>query len=847
VLLAKARSARNGEKFRALFEEGDLLAYGGDDSAADLALCNLLAFWSGGDRERMDRLFRRSALMRTKWDERRGSSTYGDLTIEKALVTRREPGDSTELGDPEASSRDLTMDREEALKRLWALPREAHPDTVMEIVQRFASSLDGAEPLEIQTAREIAMRALRKKVSAPGRILDAALAGVAPAPPNGPGGTYRPGTTSLYLSTADGLFHRKTTKDGPVLVPLTNFTATIVGEVVRDDGLETQRSFEVEAHHRGRAHEFEVDASQFARLGWVAQRLGATAIVNAGAGTRDHARAAIQYLSHGVTTRRVYTHLGFRKVDDHWHYLHAGGAIGPNGPVSGVEVEPPEGLRRYQLPEPPTGEELARAVRASLRCLRILPELVTIPLYSAIWRAPLGITDFSVHLVGQTGEGKTEAAALCQQHFGPRMNARSLPGSWMSTGNSLEILAFSAKDALLVVDDFAPGGTRFDVQRQHREAARLLRAKGNQSGRGRLRPDGTARPVKEPRALVLSTGEEVPAGHSIRARLFVLEVPAGGMAWELLTQCQADAAAGLHSEAMAGYVRWLATRYEEVQMRLPARVGELRQEAATFGGPHRRTPTIIADLAFGMELFLAYARDAGALDEREAGELWERTWTALGEAAGAQLEYLEATNPVSRFLELLGSALASGRAHAASCSGDAPDDPGLWGWRRDAAGGHWHPQGERVGWVNGEDLYLDPEAAFRSAEQMASVEGLTVTPRTLWKRMREQKLLASTDTSRGRNLARVTLQGARRNAIHVKTASLHPSTEPAQPAQAAREPVETGFDGPLLWADSGETGQKPAHGTGPGAAVEAPSPEVSGPIGTIGPVSDSQDEEWGEL
>lgn len=88
-LLARARSAKNGRKFMRLFYCGDLSDYGGDDSAADLALCGLLAFWCGGDAERIDRLFRQSALMREKWDSRRGATTYGQRTIAAALRLRR--------------------------------------------------------------------------------------------------------------------------------------------------------------------------------------------------------------------------------------------------------------------------------------------------------------------------------------------------------------------------------------------------------------------------------------------------------------------------------------------------------------------------------------------------------------------------------------------------------------------------------------------------------------------------------------------------------------------------------------------------------------------------------------
>ena len=54
-LLARARSARDGGTFAALFDRGDTGDYDGDDSRADLALCNRLAFWFGRDPERVDR------------------------------------------------------------------------------------------------------------------------------------------------------------------------------------------------------------------------------------------------------------------------------------------------------------------------------------------------------------------------------------------------------------------------------------------------------------------------------------------------------------------------------------------------------------------------------------------------------------------------------------------------------------------------------------------------------------------------------------------------------------------------------------------------------------------------
>jgi putative DNA primase/helicase len=85
-LLSRARSATNGEKFERLCA-GDTSGYP-SQSEADMALCSLLAFWTGGDPEQMDRLFRASGLVRPKWDEPHfaDGATYGERTIERAIA-----------------------------------------------------------------------------------------------------------------------------------------------------------------------------------------------------------------------------------------------------------------------------------------------------------------------------------------------------------------------------------------------------------------------------------------------------------------------------------------------------------------------------------------------------------------------------------------------------------------------------------------------------------------------------------------------------------------------------------------------------------------------------------------
>lgn len=84
-LLDKAMNARNGGQFKSLWE-GSIMNYP-SQSEADQALCNLLAFWTGKDAARMDALFRQSGLMRDKWNRRQSGTTYGAITIQKAIAS----------------------------------------------------------------------------------------------------------------------------------------------------------------------------------------------------------------------------------------------------------------------------------------------------------------------------------------------------------------------------------------------------------------------------------------------------------------------------------------------------------------------------------------------------------------------------------------------------------------------------------------------------------------------------------------------------------------------------------------------------------------------------------------
>jgi hypothetical protein len=507
-------------------------------------------------------------------------------------------------------------------------------------------------------------------------------------------------------------------------------------------------------------------------MNWALENIGADAIVEPGLGSRDRTRAAIQYLSGRPPRHHTYAHSGWRQIEGHgWVYLHAGGALGANGALSGIDVAMPGALSHYAL-KGGTSEDLATAVRSSLALLELAPDRIGVPLLGATYRAALGNADFSVHLSGFTGTGKSEIAALMQQHFGADMHAKRLPGSWSSTANQLEGLAFSAKDALLVIDDFVPQGSVIDRARLNQAADRVLRGVGNSAGRGRAGPDGKPRPTKPPRALVISTGEEIPGGQSLRARLLVIEVTKGAIGHgdlRKLRSYQEAAISGKYAQALAGFIQWLAldldVRRREFDAELKTRRHQMVETAS-----HARTGDIGAQLATSWRFIIRFAVECGAISEEEALRYLDRADKAIALVVSEQGDIQSTVDPIERFRALLNGVVASGRAHIASREGCEPASPEAYGWRKLAS--VWQPQGCLIGWEDDAGgLFLEPESSYTAVQEMgnANGEGVGISNATLRKRLHERGMLLSTETdkNKARLTVRQTIGGKRRQVVHI--------------------------------------------------------------------------------
>jgi len=157
-LLEKARNASNGEKFERLWN-GNTVGYD-SQSEADMALCCLLAFWTGGDRTQMDHLFRQSGLLREKWDEVHyaDGSTYGEKTIERAIATTSEfydpdAGDDTADDTPDESSPDVGAADSERSRAYLAEKNRLLSERVDELEATLTEKTERIDALEAEIER----------------------------------------------------------------------------------------------------------------------------------------------------------------------------------------------------------------------------------------------------------------------------------------------------------------------------------------------------------------------------------------------------------------------------------------------------------------------------------------------------------------------------------------------------------------------------------------------------------------------------------------------------------------------------------------------------------------------
>jgi hypothetical protein len=531
-------------------------------------------------------------------------------------------------------------------------------------------------------------------------------------------------------------------------------TLTLIGERVNPDW----RAGQGDDEKTIKLPEITITDSEFAGMAWPLKFWGVACVILPGSGIKEDLRTAIQLLSRPAKTS-IYKQTGWVTLENGKRaYLHRDGAITAKGNDRSVQVQLPPELRYSLLCEAKPIE----SIRATLSLTTLGPPDLTWPLLAATLAPLYGAVDYAVHVTGRTGSFKSEVLSLFQSHYGPEMDARHLPGSWSSSENALEAMAFLACNAAFTIDDFVPHGSSWQQRAYQGKAERIFRAQGNQAGRQRLTDVSSVQQTMYPRGCVLSTGEDTPEGHSVRGRMMIREVQAGVIEADKLTKAQGN------RPLYCGTVAWLAQQFAaEGVPDLKPRASLMRDELREIG--HGRTPSMLGQMIAVLEDFLERCRVAKFVSEKFARDAMGQAMNAIIEAGKEQNAFLEQTDPVEVFITTLRQMFAAGTAHIRSTSGGIPKHAELMGWTSEAnvdGVKQYKARGACIGWASAkkDELYLEPTACITLVKKVGGAE-IPLSKQTLIKRINEGGKLVRTDSARGRLACRVTCEDSPRQVL----------------------------------------------------------------------------------
>lgn len=570
---------------------------------------------------------------------------------------------------------------------------------------------------------------------------------------------------------------------------LANFVAKITEQTKYVDGRSSQTMLTIKGYQKNPDESPDndpapielpactIDAADFAGMTWVVPAWGIQAIIQPGAGVKEDLRTAIQMKSTPVN-KTVYRSIGWQQIDGQKAYLHATGAIKGKKNDKTVEVALPPELRRYDLS---TDVPAKQGIQATLALADSFPPQIIWPLIAGTFAPLYGPVDFGIHLTGRTGTYKSEVMSLLQSHYGAEMDARHLPGSWSSTANALEAQAFCARNAPFVIDDFVPNGTSWQIRAYQATAEKIIRAQGNQSGRARLTDTSNLQETMYPRGIVLSTGEDTPDGHSVRARMLILEMSPGDIDVKQLTKAQ---------DARAKYPATTVALIQDLinnPVDITPTANKYRADLANIG--HSRTPGMLAKLITVIQHALdAFAR-MKAITPQQARTYTRQAIDAINAAGERQQSYMEETDPTDIFLAAIRQIFAAGLGHARSTTGGVPLEPHTLGWTEEETNGSvpmWKSRGPLIGWAdwNNKELLIEANAGYSLIKKVAGSE-INLTKQTMIKRLKDAGLLTRSDDARQRNTVRVKIDHHPRQVIALCLAETldteeAPSDEPTE-------------------------------------------------------------------
>ena len=535
---------------------------------------------------------------------------------------------------------------------------------------------------------------------------------------------------------------------------LLNADIVIFRQVTQDDGEDRKIVYYLrgESARGERLPEVELDAGDFRKLDWLDKLFGVA--VNPVPAKEKYIPAAIKYISNqrGVDRTMEYIHTGWRKIKGTRCFLSQDNVLAPAGAnIPGTVDLEEEKLKLYSIPAP--AEDAYVSYLGSLRYLDITPEKpIALPIWLILHGAPL--TDICYPgvvfgLEGATSSGKTGMATLALNHCGARFGLQNIPGDWLGTWMSMERQAFLIKNLPMLWDDLAGGGTPEEQRDQLKMAHILLRNWANRSSRSRSSTSGRNRATYPIRGLAMFTAEEAPGGkQSVMNRTFLIHMKKGDVRFGEAAFQQALQDKSLYLSHYAHYLRWLMTEYDRIADTMPARVEQLRVEAARSF----RTARLANGVSYLFAVYEEMTRYSETL-EIPFPVARDDVWNMLLAIGERMEEKTQQEDPVTLFIKIIRNGILSRRARAETINNYVPADHNDVQFPHDA-----RVDAPIVAYYDATHIYINGDEALTFAQkEMNAVRGVfplhSIT--ALYEHLEIAELIDKTACNAKRNTRRI--------------------------------------------------------------------------------------------
>jgi|GEM_PF-4469778 len=514
---------------------------------------------------------------------------------------------------------------------------------------------------------------------------------------------------------------------------LCNFIAIPTEKISSDDGYGQTQYLKICGYiGEKELPSIEVKIAEFPTMHWTLE-WSLEPTIFAGNGNRDFVREATQCLSKNIKNTTIFKHIGWKKIEDKWCYLHAGGSIGKEN----VEVNlTEEGLDNYILENPATLSKEAKkeAIRKSMELLDLFSN--SFVLISESFLAPLceplriaGYEPgFSVWIEGRSGSHKSTIAALFLNFFGKNFSVTNLPASFKDTKNALERLTAICKDSLIVIDDYRHSTNKRENGNMDSIASSLLWNFSNKDGRRRMTSETKLRKSYKSKGMGIFTGEDNPSvlGESTVARYLSIELKRNEIGLDKLSACQKNTT--YFNQTMASYIEWLAERMDILPEELKLYFEEFRNEAMENFKAHPRFHSTFSWIKIGLTYFLKFALDMEVITEQEKENIIESCCNKLLEIASNQIESAEDEKISTKYITALSVLMSSGKVKTTSLISSLDDedtDPPT------------NYKAEMIGWHDNEYYYIMPTITMGEVRQFYSRQGydFSISAKSLYKEL----------------------------------------------------------------------------------------------------------------